>query len=154
MNKVDLFDSYIERCKLEKVIKNKTIREGKYITRIRDVDIISTMNEDLEVLNVLSVKCMVIDSSKESYYEKDEEMYWTIPMTYENYDKIKNFLDSCPPMYKPSSLLTYKNKETAAWNCCLLLAAKEENNKTTVKWYIDKTVMRMGDDTDEKIKPF
>lgn len=155
MNKVDLFDTYIERCKLEKTIRNKKLREGKYITRIREVDIITTLDEDLETLNVLCVKCVVIDSTKESYYEEGEEMYWDIPMKYENYDKIRNFLSSCPPMFKPSSLLTYKSKETAAWNCCLLLAVKEEDTQTKVKWYIDKTVMRMGEDDDEdKTLPF
>lgn len=155
MNKLDLFEAYMKRCSLEKTIKNNYVREGKYITRIRAVDIISTINEDLEQLNVLSVKCYVIDSLKDSYYVEGEDMYWNIPMTYENYLEITNFLSACPPMFSASSLLTTPNKETAAWNCCLLLAVKETKDKTEVQWFIDKSVMRMGDeDNNDKTIPF
>jgi hypothetical protein len=155
MDKTQLFDAYIERCKFEKTIRDKKLREGKYITRIREVDIISTVDRDYNTLDTLLVKCCVIDSVKGSYYEEGEEMYWHIPMKYENYTLIKNFLDSCPPMYKPSSLLTKGLKETAAYNCCLLLAVKETDNETKVKWLIDQSVYRMDEDNDEELtKPF
>lgn len=155
MNKIELFDEYMKRCSLEKTIKDNYIREGKYVTRIRAVDIISTIDEDLEQLNVLSVKCSVIDSLKDSYYVEGEDMYWNIPMTYENYLEITSFLSACPPMFSASSLLTTPDKETAAWNCCLLLAVKETKDKTKVQWYIDKSVMRVDEDPEDlKTTPF
>ncbi len=146
MNKPELFDAYIERCKVEKTIRDKKLREGKYITRIYSVDIISTMDEDLETMNTLCVECHVMDSVKGSYYESGENMFWHIPLKYENYNVITEFLEACPPMLKPSSLLTVGDKGSAAWNCCLLLAVKETELKTKVKWLIDQSVMRMGED--------